>query len=177
MFPLLETERLLLREIAMEDAASLFACFSNENVTRYYGQETLTHIEQAEAFIDFFANSYKDKRGLRWGIERKGYKGLMGTIGFNAWSAKHKRAEIGYEIHPEHWRKGYTLEALAKVISYGFDELGLTRIGAVVFTENEASHQLLAKAGFQKEGILRAYMHQNGKAHDACVYSLLKHNQ
>lgn len=174
MFPILETERLLLREISKNDAEGIFACFSNESVTRYYGQETLEYIKQAEAFVDFFANSYKEKRGIRWGIERKGNQGIIGTIGFNGWSPKHKRAEIGYEIHPEHWRKGYTSEALLKVIQYGFDELGLTRIGAVVFTENAPSNNLLSKVGFQKEGILRDYMYQNGKANDTYVYSLLK---
>ena len=50
----------------------------------------------------------------------------------------------------------------------------LTRIGAVVFIENEASNKLLTKIGFQKEGILRDYMYQNGVAHDTYVYSLLK---
>lgn len=152
---MLKTDRLVLREISNADAEGMFACFSNESVTRYYGQDTLDHIEQAEAFVDFFANSYKDKRGIRWGIEIKGSKGIIGTVGFNAWSLKHRRAEIGYEIHPEHWRKGYIFEAVSKVIQYGFDELGLTRIGAVVFVENEASNKLLVKAGFQKEGILR----------------------
>ncbi|MED4229567.1 GNAT family protein [Neobacillus cucumis] len=171
MFPTLETERLLLREISKNDAEGIFACFSNENVTRYYGQETLESIEQAEGFVDFFANSYKDKRGIRWGIEIKGAQGLIGTIGFNAWSPKHRRAEIGYEIHPEQWRKGYTFEAVSKVIQYGFNEFGLTRIGAVVFIDNEASNNLLTKVGFQKEGVLRDYMYQDGNAYDTYVYS------
>lgn len=177
MFPTLETERLILREISKNDAEGIFSCFSNENVTRYYGQETLDNIEQAEAFVDFFANSYKEKKGIRWGIEIKGNQGIIGTIGFNAWSPKHKRAEIGYEIHPEHWRKGYTFEAVSKVIQYGFDEFGLTRIGAVVFIDNEASNKLLTKAGFQKEGVLRDYMYQNGEAYDTYVYSLLKNSR
>src|SRR5690554_4650465 len=155
MFPILETERLLLREITQEDAEGIFACFSNDNVTRYYGQDTLENIEQAEKFVDFFSKNYTEKKGIRWGIEIKGTKGIIGTIGFNAWSVKHKRAEIGYEIHPEQWRKGYTLEAVSKVIQYGFGELGLTRIGAVVFIDNEASNNLLFKVGFQKEGVLR----------------------
>ncbi|UTR10122.1 GNAT family N-acetyltransferase [Evansella sp. LMS18] len=174
MFPTLETDRLVLREISKNDAEGIFACFSNANVTRYYGQETLENIEQASAFVDFFTNSYKEKRGIRWGIERKGTKGIIGTIGFNAWSPKHKRAEIGYEIHPKQWRKGYTSEAVSEVIEYGFGELGLTRIGALVFIDNEASNNLLAKVGFQKEGILRDYMYQNGEAYDTYVYSLLK---
>ncbi|PWW28876.1 ribosomal-protein-alanine N-acetyltransferase [Cytobacillus oceanisediminis] len=177
MFPTLETERLVLREISKDDANGIFSCFSNENVTQYYGQETLENIEQAEAFVDFFANSYKEKRGIRWGIEIKGNQGIIGTIGFNAWSPKHKRAEIGYEIHPEQWRKGYTLEAVSKVIQFGFDGLGLTRIGAVVFINNEASNNLLTKVGFQKEGVLREYMYQNGEVYDTYVYSILKNNR
>ncbi|MEH7113158.1 GNAT family protein [Neobacillus niacini] len=177
MFPTLETDRLVLREISKDDAEGIFACFSNEKVTRYYGQETLKSMEQAEAFVNFFSNSYKQKKGIRWGIERKGTQGIIGTIGFNAWSPKNKRAEIGYEIHPEHWRKGYTSEAVLKVIQYGFGDLGLTRIGAVVFIDNEASTNLLYKVGFQKEGVLRDYMYQNGKAFDTYVYSLLKNNR
>lgn len=174
MFPTLETDRLILREMSKEDAEGIFACFSNEDVTRYYGQETLEKIEQAEKIVDFFSKSYSEKRGIRWGIERKGTKGIIGTIGFNAWLPKHKRAEIGYELHPDYWRNGYTLEAVLKVISYGFEKLDLTRIGAVVFIENKASNNLLEKVGFQKEGVLRDYMYQNGKAYDTYVYSLLR---
>lgn len=173
MFPILETERLLLREIVIEDAQSIYDCFSNHNVTRYYGQDTLTNIEEAMQFIDFFSKNYKEKRGIRWGIQIKGEKGIIGTIGFNAWSLKHRRAEIGYELHPDYWRKGYAREAILEVISYGFKELNLTRIGAVVFIENEASNELLKKLGFEKEGLLRKYMYQNGKAHDTYIYSIL----
>jgi [ribosomal protein S5]-alanine N-acetyltransferase len=176
MFPILETDRLVLREITKEDSEGIFACFSNDDVTRFYGQETLENIEQAEKFVDFFSKIYNEKRGIRWGIERKGTKGIIGTIGFNAWLPKHKRAEIGYEIHPEHWRKGYTSEALSKVLSYGFDNMSLTRIGAVVFIDNDASNNLLLKIGFQKEGVLRDYMYQNGVAHDTYLYSLLKNS-
>ncbi|MYL32562.1 GNAT family N-acetyltransferase [Pontibacillus yanchengensis] len=177
MFPRLETERLVLREITKDDAKGIFDCFSNEHVTRYYGQDTLENLEQAEAFVDFFSNSYKENKGIRWGIERKGTKGIIGTIGFNAWSPKHKRAEIGYEIHPEQWRRGYTSEAVLEVIQYGFDVLGLTRIGAVVFIENEASNNLLTKIGFRIEGVLRDYMYQDGRAYDTYVYSLLKRDR
>ena len=174
MFPTLETERLILREITKEDTEGIFACFSNDDVTRYYGQETLQNLKQAEDIIEFFRKNYHDNRGIRWAIERKEDKGIIGTIGFNAWLPKHKRAEIGYELHPNHWRKGYTSEAVLAVLTYGFDVMELTRIGAVVFKENEASQNLLTKIGFQEEGILKKYMYQNGVAHDTYVYSLLK---
>ncbi|MFT0803439.1 GNAT family N-acetyltransferase [Bacillus swezeyi] len=173
MFPNLDTERLILREITHDDAEGIFACFSNDNITRFYGQDSLETIDQARGFVDFFAKNFEEKKGMRWGIERKGEKGLIGTIGFNVWSPKHKRAEIGYEIHPDHWRKGYMSEAVSKILSYGSETLGLTRIGAVVFIENAASNNLLTKMGFQKEGILKKYMYQNGKAYDTYVYSFL----
>ena len=173
MFPTLETERLILREIIKEDADIVFTTFSNDDVIRYYGQEKLKSIEEAEKIIDIFSAAYSGKRGIRWGIERKDTQELIGTIGFHAWLPNHKRAEIGYEIHPEHWRKGYTHEAILKVISYGFEELAIERIGAIVFTENEASNGLLTKIGFQNEGLLRNYMYQNGRPHDTFIYSFL----
>ncbi|MGE7908176.1 GNAT family N-acetyltransferase [Lysinibacillus xylanilyticus] len=174
MFPNLETERLILRELTQEDAESVFNCFSNEEVTRYYGLEPFKEIQQAENLVILFSNNFAGKRGVRWGIERKESKGIIGTIGFNLWSPNHRRAEIGYEIHPDYWRNGYTQEAVTEIVSYGFEHMGLTRIGAVVFTENEASNKLLTKIGFQQEGILRDYMYQNGQAHDTFVYSILK---
>ncbi|MEC0369007.1 GNAT family N-acetyltransferase [Paenibacillus chibensis] len=173
MFPQLETERLILREIMEEDTGDIFACFSNEEAMRYYGQDPFDSVEQAVQLIRFFGDSYRDKRGIRWGIERKEAPGLIGTAGFNAWAPKHRRAEIGYEIHPEHWRKGYASEAAASILKYGFDHMNLARIGAVVFTGNQASQEMLIKLGFEQEGTLRNYMVQSGVSHDTSVYSRL----
>ncbi|MEI4831281.1 GNAT family N-acetyltransferase [Bacillus sp. FJAT-53711] len=176
MFPILETERLILRELIEDDAQGILNCFSNEDVLRYYGQNPLTDLEQVKNIIRNFSNNYKEKRGIKWGIERKETEGIIGTIGFHDWSSEHKRAEIAYALLPEHWGKGYATEAVLKVISYGFTELELTRIGAVVFTENKASNVLLTKLGFQNEGVLRNYMYQNNVPYDTNVYSLLPTN-
>ncbi|ANY71724.1 GNAT family N-acetyltransferase [Paenibacillus ihbetae] len=173
MFPILETERLHLREITPDDAPAIFRCFSDQEVTRYYGQEAFTTLEQAEQLIDLFAKNRLERRGIRWGIELKDRKGLVGTIGFNAWAPKHKRAEIGYELHPDYWRQGYAREAASAVLSFGFQQLGLDRVGAVVFIDNKASHALLIRLGFEMEGVLRKYIHQNGKSYDTNVYSLI----
>ncbi|MBP3961664.1 GNAT family N-acetyltransferase [Paenibacillus lignilyticus] len=178
MFPTLETERLILRELTEEDAADIFACFSNADVTRYYGQETLERLEQAAAFVELFARNYEEKRGIRWGIQLKDSPDnrIMGTIGFNAWMPKHRRAEIGYELHPDHWHRGYATEAVSRIVAYGFDQLELARIGAVVFRENQASQTVLTKLGFQQEGILRDYIVQDGKSYDTHVYSILRYS-
>ncbi|REE78925.1 ribosomal-protein-alanine N-acetyltransferase [Paenibacillus taihuensis] len=174
MFPVLETERLRLREITEADAAEVFACFSNREVTQYYGQEPFESEEQAARLIGLFASNYENKRGIRWGIERKGSPGLMGTIGFNALVLPHRRAEIGYELHPAYWGSGYASEAVKRVITYGFENLGLARIGAVVFPENAPSISLLTRLGFQQEGVLRDYMVQGGRSHATNVYSMVR---
>lgn len=174
MFPTLTTERLILREIFQQDAQDIYSYFSDERVTKYYGMNTFVNLEEAENLISAFSSNSTQKKGIRWAIERKDTKGLIGTIGFNLWSPAHKRAEIGYEIHPDFWRMGYTSEALNTIIEYGFNELGLTRIAAVVFIENNASNQLLLKNGFKKEGILRNYMYQNNIAHDVNIFSKVR---
>ena len=173
MFPILETERLLLREILAEDRNAIYNIFSNKEVTKYYGLKTFEQVTQAENLITAFSSNFQNKRGMRWGIERQGMPGLIGTIGFNLWSPAHKRAEIGYDIHPEYWRAGYASEAVAKIVEYGFQEMELTRIGAIVFVENEASSQLLLRQGFEKEGTLQKYMYQNEKAFDVNVFAKL----
>lgn len=174
MFPNLETERLILREITKEDAGDIFTFFSNPDVTKYYGQEPFTSISQAEQLVSLFEKNYQIKRGIRWGIGVRGKKGIIGTIGFNLLSLQHRRAEVGYELHPSYWGNGYATEAIHKVIQYGFSNLKLNRIGAVVFIENSNSKYLLEKLGFQKEGILHSYMMQAGTSHDVNVYSLLR---
>ncbi|OEH93056.1 GNAT family N-acetyltransferase [Bacillus solimangrovi] len=173
MFPNLESERLVMRELVEDDAQGILNCFSNEDVLRFYGQNPLTDVEQVKKIIKNFAANYKQKQGIKWGIERKGTEGIIGTIGFHDWSSEHRRAEIAYALLPEHWGKGYATEAVSEVISYGFRELNLTRIGAVVFTENHASNKLLTKLGFEQEGVLRNYMYQYNVPYDTNVYALI----
>jgi len=174
MFPTLETERLILRELVKEDAADLFSYFSKPEVMRYYGQEAFSNMDQAVTLIRHFSDSYRNNKGIRWGIQRKGSKRLIGTLGLNNFVLTHKRAEIGYEIHPDYWRNGYTSEAVERVVSYALEELHLNRLGALVYLENAASNNLVKKLGFHHEGILKSYFVQNGRTYDANVYAIIK---
>lgn len=174
MFPILETDRLVLRELKEDDAIDILSCFSNKEVLRYYGQKPLTSIDQVQQIIRNFSMNFNEKRGIKWGIELKGREGIVGTIGFQEWTQEHQRADLSYALYPDNWGNGYASEAVCKVVSYGFEELAIKRIGAVVFTENKASIKLLTKLGFQKEGLLRNYLYQNGVPFDAYIYSLLK---
>ncbi|MEX3745518.1 MULTISPECIES: GNAT family N-acetyltransferase [Lysinibacillus] len=174
MFPVLNTDRLVLRELKINDAQAILNCFSNSDVLRHYGQNALTSLDQVKHIINNFSKNYDEKRGIKWGIELKGQGGIIGTIGFQEWSTEHRRAEISYALFPESWGKGYAMEAVNRVISFGFQEMDLVRIGAIVFTENDASNKLLTKVGFEKEGILKKYMHQNQVPYDTYIYSLIR---
>lgn len=75
MFPNLETERLILREITHDDAEGIFACFSNDNVTRFYGQDSLETVDQARGFVDFFAKNFEEKKECVGVLKEKEKKG------------------------------------------------------------------------------------------------------
>ncbi|PLS15446.1 GNAT family N-acetyltransferase [Bacillus sp. M6-12] len=173
VFPKLETKRLHLTEITDNHARALYNIFSLNEVTKFYGLDNFKTIDDSWQIIDSFKNNFLAKRGIRWGIVHKESGEFIGTVGLNNWSSPNKRAEVGYELHPDYWRSGYTTEAVIKVLNYAFHDIGLKRIGAVVYPENISSSNLLKKIGFQQEGLLRDYIFQGGRSHDVNVYSLL----
>ena len=128
---------------------------------------------QAERIIEHFISTFEMKKGMRWAIIVNDGDRFVGTIGLNNLALGMKKAEIGFEIHPDFWRSGITSEALQAVLDYSFEKLGLHRMGAVTFPENSASIGLLKKNGFVEEGKLRSYLVQNGHSHDALIFSIL----
>ena len=133
----------------------------------------MTELAQAEKLVEHFKSSFLTSHSVRWAMIRKEDNRFAGTIGLNNLSKGMKRAEIGFELHPDFWRTGITSEAVKAVVDYSFTELGLQRMGAVTFLDNVASINLLEKHGFEQEGILRSYLFQNGQFHDARVFSVL----
>ena len=173
-FPALGTERMQLVEITKEHAGSFYDILSKDEVTRMYGMDSLVGIEEALQLIDSMEKSYSSSRGIRWGMIDKATNRLIGTAGLNQLNKGSRRAEIGCELHPSYWGKGYASEAVKEILDYSFSTLGLFRIGAVTYPDNHASIILLEKLGFRKEGTLRGYLHQRGQSHDALVFSLLQ---
>lgn len=173
-FPLLETERLCLDKVEEKDAALFFDIMSRDDVTVYYGMDRLVHREEAVEIIRSFHASFNVERGMRWAIRLKETNRFIGTIGLNNLNLKARKAEIGYELHPDYWRQQLMQEAIRGVLKHAFAELGLYRIGAVTFPENISSNRLLEKLGFTLEGRLRGYLHQENRSHDAFIFSLLR---
>jgi len=173
-FPTLETERLDLIEIQEAHLQSYYNIMSRDDVTKYYGMESLKSLDEAKQILESLRNSFESKRGMRWGILHKETGDFIGTVGLNNLKVEGKKAEVGYELHPSYWSRGLTSEAVMAVLRYSFDDLDLYRIGAVTYPQNTASTRLLEKLGFAKEGLLRGYLYQNQQNHDAFIFSLLQ---
>ena len=174
-FPQLGTARLVLREITLNDVEFYFRHFNNEKVVEgccFPGPKTL---EAAKEELELYCiNPFRDNRGIRWGITRKGSNELIGTLGYYDWNKTARRAEIGYDLDPAHLGRGIMTEALGTVLKFGFEQMRLNRIQAIIDSENTRSLKLVRKLGFKKEGFLRQRSHFKGQFRDDVCFSLLK---
>lgn len=174
VFPILETERLVLREVKRKDAESVFHYLSDEEVMKYYGMVPIVGVHEAVEEIDWYRRIFDEGTGLRWGITLKGTDEVIGSCGFLEYTARHARTEVGLELAKEHWRSGLMTEALAAVIQYGFIHMDLMRMQALIEPENIASQKLFEKLGFTREGLLRKYERTNESFDDVYMYALLR---
>ncbi|MHA6261384.1 GNAT family N-acetyltransferase [Sporosarcina sp. CAU 1771] len=173
-FPVLETDRLILRQVTNDDAKNLLTYFSDTDVVKYYGLEPFKSIDEALDEISWYKSIFEKGTGIRWGISLKGSDKIIGSCGFFNKVVEHSRTEIGYELSKEYWGKGIAGEALESVVKYGFQNLQLERIEALLEPANLASLKLLDKMGFEREGLLRHYEFTCGKFDDLYIYSILK---
>lgn len=173
-FPTLETERLILRHMTLEDADFVFRHFSDPVVCQYLMDEPpVTEYAQAREIIQFYAEP-EEKTHNRWMIVRKSDQQPIGTCGFHKWDKRYFRAEIGYDLSPSCWGQGYMVEALLSVIPHGFEQMRLNRIEALVYVGNDRSVQLLRRLGFKQEGVLRDYLCLDGEFYDHYLFALLQ---
>lgn len=171
-FPTLTTERLRLRPIEPRDAEDLFLTYSDEETMRFYGQPYRS-LDDALLLIEFRQADYEQRRGIRWGITRKDDDRIIGSCGFHHFDTNYYRAETGYILNRAFWGQGIMAEALSAILTYGFNEMGLHRIEAIIDIANERSKNLLLKLGFQYEGNLRQRYAFRGGFEDEHYFGLL----
>lgn len=174
LFPTLYTERLTLRTIVPDDAATLFALYSDPQVTLHLDITTLTQRSEAESLIDLFQRRYLGGDGIRWAISFRNQSELIGTCGFNYLDRENHWGEIGYDLAARFWHQGIMREALQTVLHFGFTVASLNRIEANVTAGNESSAKLLERLGFEKEGVLRQRLYARDIYHDLIYYGLLR---
>ena len=172
--PTLETARLLLRPMRMEDADDMFAYASDPEVARYTTWEEHHSVEDSKLFLANMIESYRQHKVASWGLVHKGDGRLIGTCGFASWSTYHASAEIGYAMSRHYWGQGLMTEAVGETVRFGFTRMGLNRIEALCLPENLASARVMEKAGMSYEGLLREHLYAKGNYHDLKIYSILR---
>ncbi|MFD2444794.1 GNAT family N-acetyltransferase [Bacillus sp. CGMCC 1.16607] len=172
--PVIETERLILRKVTLDDANDVFLYGSNEEVSKYVTWNTHQTLSESEGFIQFILEQYENKKLGLWGIEYKENGQFIGTIDFVSWQPHHKIAETGYVLSQDYWSKGIITEAAKELIKFGFENMDLARIQARCFIENIGSWKVMEKIGMTFEGIIRNGMYIKGKQHDLKMYSIIK---
>jgi ribosomal-protein-alanine N-acetyltransferase len=174
-FPVLKSNRLLLRELTIADAPELFILRSDEKVLQFIGREPAKSVSEVETFIEKILAAQKNSESVLWGIALADQPDkLIGTICYWQMQPENYRAEIGYALRPEHWGKGIMTEAINKVVDYGFTEMKLHSIEARTNPENIVSGVILEKTGFVKEGHLKEEFYFKGKFYDSVIYSRLQ---
>lgn len=173
-FPLLSTERLLLRQMNDSDASQLLKLRSDKITMQYLDKPPMQSLAEASLLITKINGDVSSDDGITWGIVLNDNPGLLiGTIGFWRITKEHYRAEIGYMLLPEYFNKGYMTEALKMAIDFGFNTMNLHSIEANINPGNVASEALLKSAGFVQEAYYRENFYFDGIFKDSAVYSLL----
>lgn len=172
-FPLLETERLSLRELNQQDAAEFQIINSDLEVQRYMATgEGSKSVEEVEKWINTCHARFNLRSAYIWAITLKENNKAIGYIEYTNF-VKSTMVDIAYYLSKDYWNQGIMSEAIKEVAKFGFTFVGFHRIQALVAVENLASIKCLTKAGFTNEGILRQYI-LGKEIRDVSIISMLK---
>ena len=147
-FPELKSDRLLLRQLGLADTQAIFELRSNKEVSKFVDRQLMELEDQALAFINKINSGIASNKWLYWAITTLSQPTVMGTICLWQFSEKNNAAEIGFEMHPDHQRNGYSNEALAMVLKYAFKTLNLEYINGVTHEDNLPAIALMRKQNF-----------------------------
>ena len=171
---ILTTERLVLREFRATDWPAMLAYQNDPRYLRYYEWTERTP-EDVRAFIQRFLDQQQDNPRFKFqlAITLKGSDELIGNCGVRMASADAREADIGYELAPEYWGRGYATEAARAIVQFGFAHLRPHRISAWCIAENVGSARVLEKLGLRQEGRLREKEYFKGQWWDTLLFAIL----
>jgi len=173
-FELLATDRLLLRKITPEVHRYVHANYTDAELRTFFALTTDKAYERemrmAKGGLTMFNKSF-----IWFHLLDKTTGEHIGWCGYHTWFFEHARAEIGYGWYDDsHKGRGLMTEALRAVIDYGFNQMKLNRIEALIADYNVPSLKLVENFGFKREGVLRGHYFVDGTAEDSVIYGLLR---
>jgi RimJ/RimL family protein N-acetyltransferase len=173
---MINTNRLILREVRYDDIPDIHALHSLPAVDEY---NTLGLPQSLDETISVIKPAISDQANevrkiFCWSIISQQNKQFIGICGLSNSADRFKMGEIYYKLLPDHWGNGYATEVSRALVKYGFSELGLHRIEAGVATENKASIRVLEKIGMTNEGIRRKILPIRGEWKDNYHFAIVE---
>lgn len=173
-FPSLQSERLSLRKLSLDDAEEIFSLRSNDLVNKYIDRLKASDIDEASAFINKVNIGIANNKWIYWALCLKNNPELIGTFCLWNINEEENKAEVGYELNPDYQGKGFAQEALSVVIDFGFNVMQLNKIEAYTHIKNTASTKLLEKFGFTRDIDEESKIDYKVENPNTVVYSLYK---
>jgi RimJ/RimL family protein N-acetyltransferase len=169
------TDRLVIREVREADIDDIHQLHSLPETDKY---NTLGIPGNLSVTRDLVLHWLKEQQltpqaSFVFRIELKETEEFIGLIAIVPGKSNFKNAEVWYKIHVDHWKKGYTSEALLQLLNFGFNDLNLHRIEAGCAVRNIASIKVLEKTGMIREGRKRKNLPIRGKWYDSYQYAIL----
>lgn len=172
--PRLETERIVMRRVSLDDIDDMYEYAKDATLTKYLTWSP--HPDKAYTFeyVSYLQSRYKSGEFFDWAVTLRDGGKMIGTCGFTRFDFQHNSGEIGYVINSDYHGKGIATEAVSEVIRFGFERLGLNRIECKFMIENAASRRVMEKNSMTFEGVYRQGMLVKGIYRDIGVCSILR---
>ena len=172
----LETERLILRDFVADDWQRVIEYQTDPLYLRYYEWTAADRTpENVQEFVGWFLDHQKQQPRIKFqlAIVLKSDNLLIGNCGIRKDSPNAFQADIGYELDPKYWNRGYASEATHAIVDFGFSALSLHRVWAWCVADNIGSAHVMEKLGMQLEGRLRENEYYKDRWWDTLMYAIL----
>lgn len=172
--PTLETPRLILRKLRIDDAEDMFEYAQDRDLALNGLWLPYTHLQESIDDLAEAQEMYVKGNFWDWAVEHRADHKMIGRLGLHGYHPKDNRADLGYAFNRKYWGQGYGTEAARCVVQFGFEVLGLHRISANVLLDNAGSIGVLTKIGMRFEGVKRDFTAIRGHHEDLHSYSILR---
>jgi RimJ/RimL family protein N-acetyltransferase len=155
----IETERLVLRALTEADTPALHRIYGDAETMRHVGRSRRPTADLAATgrVVDFVRRHDELHGFSMWAIDERDGDAVVGIAGLIYVEGHGPEVEAAYLLRSDRWGRGYATEALRAILAVGHGELGLPRIVALAYPENDASRHVMEKAGMKPDGTEEAY--------------------
>ena len=170
--PILETERLRLAPLTVDDAANIFPLMDDAEVMAFWDIPEVDDPDLVAQIVESQVAAMAAGKAYYWAIRTLADDRFIGICDLTEIDKWHHRAEVGFMLGRDSWGQGYALEAMRSVMAYAASR-GIRRLLARTHLGNRRSDALLTKLGFQEEGLMRGHVLRDGERRDCRLFGIL----